>query len=216
MKKIALLALVPALVGLSGCGSAPDTVTGNGRVSIGVASSDAASSVTATRTYTPAKTGTDGTVTPESISWSVSAAGVVTFTFMTRPGSDAAYIYGYRVIRYNYNGRTVEGGEDKKLDIYVPSGYTCSERIGGTLPQYQSCSIYNTDGSRKTDTVPANGLPISGLSLNFAGALVSEVQRTLASASSEVDLEFFGQSANGQPVTVTATNIRSVGFKAGN
>ncbi|MFC5847371.1 hypothetical protein [Deinococcus petrolearius] len=214
MKNIALLALLPALVGLSGCGSAPDTVTGNGRVSIGVAASDVASSVTATRTYTPATVEEDGSVTPESISWAVSDAGAVTFSFMTRPGSDAAYIYGYRITRYNYNGREIDGGEDKKLDIYVPSGYTCTERT--SLPQYQSCPIYNTDGSLKTDTVPANGLPISGLSLNFAEALVGEVQSTLANAYSEVDLEFFGQSANAQPVTIQITNIRSSGYKAGN
>ncbi|QFP76379.1 hypothetical protein DAAJ005_07865 [Deinococcus sp. AJ005] len=134
---------------------------------------------------------------------------------MTRPGSDAVYITGFRITRYNFNGRLLAVSDDiKKLDIYVPSGYTCPER--DSLPNYQSCQQITTDLKLRPEVQPANGLPISGLSLGFAADLVSEVQRTLAGASSSVDLEFFGQSSNGASVVVSATNIQSTAFREGN
>lgn len=206
MKTLLPLALL-ASIALSACGSAPSDITGNGRVSMGIAASDGASSVTVTRTVNK-DTG--------AVSYAPGTPGLVTFTFMNRPGSDAAYIRGYRITRYNFNG-TVDTtvSEDRKLDVYVPSGYTCPERIAGTLPSYLSCTIYNTDGSRRIDTVPANSLPIQGQSLNFAGALASEVIRTGASVYSEVDLEFFGDSSNGAPVSIKVTNIRSTGVLSG-
>lgn len=235
MKKYALLLL--AGLTLSACGSAPGQVSGNGRVSIGLFAADATSTVTVTRAFTPATPDTPATPgtpavpgnpgtpavpgtpaipgKPATESFTVGPAGVVNFTFMARPGSDAAYITGYRITRYNYNGRPLAlSGDIEKLDIYVPSGYTCPERA--SLPNFQSCQQYTTDLKQRPEVQPANGTPISTLSLNFAGALVTEVQRTLAGAFSSVDIEFFGQSSNGAPVVVTATNIQSVGNKEGN
>ncbi|MBB6016161.1 hypothetical protein ACFP9V_14330 [Deinococcus radiopugnans] len=133
---------------------------------------------------------------------------------MTRPGSDAAYITGWRLTAYTINGRAVPvSGDVNKLDIYVPSGYTCPERA--SLPNYQSCQQYTADLQQRTDVQPANGLPISGLGINFAGGLVSTVKANLADASSSIDIEFFGQSSNGAPVSVKATGISSQGYKAG-
>ncbi|MDV6373900.1 hypothetical protein [Deinococcus arenicola] len=232
MKKYALLLL--AGLTLSACGSAPGQVTGNGRVSIGVNAADGDSTVTVTRTFTPATAGTPAVPaipatpttpaipaipavpsTPESEVFSVGQAGSATFTFMTRPGSDAVYITGYRLTRYSFNGQLIAVSNDVgSLDIYVPSGYTCPER--SSLEAYQSCQQFTTDLKPRADVQPANGLPISGLSLTFADALVSEVKRTLATATSSVDLEFFGESANGAPVVVKATGVQSRAIKAGN
>lgn len=195
MKTLLPLALL-ASIALSACGSAPSDITGNGRVSMGIAASDAASSVTVTRTVNKDS---------GAVSYSTGPAGVVTFTFMSRPGSDAAYIRGYRVTRYNFNGTVDETvSEDKKLDVYVPSGFNCTER-----------TVLISCNSSSTNMTPANGLPIQGLSLNFAGSLASEVIRTGAGAYSEADLEFFGDSSNGAPVSVKVTNIRSTGVLSG-
>ncbi len=216
MKKLLSFALLAGLT-LSACGTAPADKTGNGRVSLGIAAADAGSTVTVTRNYTPESVDDKGKVTPAKEEWTIGDAGPVTFTFMTRPGSDAVYIRGYRIIRYDYNGNVSTAiSESRKLDIYVPSGYTCAERLAGSLPAYQSCPQFNANGSIKTDTVPANGLPITGLSIDFAGSLASEVRRTLASAYSTVDLEFFGDSSNGAPVSVTVKGIQSIAYKAGN
>lgn len=226
MKKYALLLL--AGLTLSACGSAPGQVSG-GRVSLGVSADDSGSTVTVTRTVTPATPGTpakppteanpEGTPavpgTPEKITFSNTEPGSVNFTFMARPGSDAAYITGWRLTSYTINGRAIPvSGDVNKLDIYVPSGYTCPEREA-SLPRYQSCQQYTTDLQQRPEVQPANGLPISGLSIGFASALVGEVQATLTGASSSVDIEFYGQSSNGAPVSVKATGISSRAFKAG-
>ncbi|CAM3552781.1 hypothetical protein [Deinococcus frigens] len=213
MKNYALLLL--AGLTLSACGSAPGQVSG-GKVSIGVSAADAESTVTVNRTFTPETVDDTGKVTPAKEEFTTTEPGAVNFTFMTRPGSDAVYITGWRITRYNYNGQErATSGDINKLDIYVPSGYTCPERET-TLPRYQSCQQYTPDLKQRPEVQPANGLPIGGPSLNFAGDLVSEVKRTLAGASSNLDLEFYGQSSNGAPVSVTATNISSRAFKTGN
>ena len=212
MKRMTSLLLVVGLA-LSACGSAPPQISGNGRVSIGVDADDAASRVDVTRSYTPATTDDKGNVTPAKETWTVGEVGPATFTFMSRPGSDAAYITGYRIVRYDYNGRIIDASEPvEKSDLYVPSGYDCPERA--SLPNYQSCPQFNTDGSMKSDTVPANGLPVQ-MAINLAGALVSEVQSTRRNAYSTVDLEFFGYSANNRPVTVTVKDVVSRAYKLG-
>lgn len=213
MRKLLPLALLSGLV-LSACGSAPGQLSGS-RVSVGLDVGDANSKVTVTRTYTPEKVDDKGNVTPASETWAIGDAGPVEFVFMSRPGSDAMYITGWRITRYDFNGRVSnEVSEVNKLDIYVPSGWTCPERA--SLPSYQSCPMFTTDGKNRNDVVPANGLPTSPLKLNFAGALVAEVQRTLASAYSQVDIDFTGYSSNNQPVVVKAKPVLSYAYKAGN
>lgn len=215
MKKLALIALLPALA-LSACGSVPGQTSGN-RVSMGVYASDAGSSVDVTRTYTPETVDDKGKVTPASITWSQGPAGTVDFTFMTRPGSDAVYITGWKITRYDFNGRVItDMGDLKKIDIYVPSGYTCPEREAGNLASHQSCQIYATNMKLRPEVQAANGLPTPPLKLNFAGALAGEVQRTLQSAYSTVDIEFTGYSSNNDPVVVKADNITSRAHKLGN
>lgn len=213
MKKQAISMLAAGLL-LSGCGSAPPQISGNNRVSIGVAVDNSNSVANVTRTYTPAVVDAQGKITtPEKVEWT-STAGAASFTFMSRPGSDAAYITGYRITRYDYNGTvSTTVSESNKMDLYVPSGYTCPER--SSLPNYQSCEIYNTDGSFKEDTVQANGLPVTA-NINFAEALVSEVKRTLRDAYSTVNLEFTGYSTNGHPISVVVDGISSKAYKLGN
>lgn len=212
MKRMTSLLLLAGLA-LSACGSAPPQISGNGRVSIGVDADDAASRVDVTRSYTPATTDDKGNVTPAKETWTVSEGGPATFTFMSRPGSDAAYIVGYRFLKYDYNGRDITSSRTvEKLDLYVPSGYTCPERA--SLPSYHSCSQFNTDGSMKSDAVPANGLPVQ-MAINLASALASEVQATRQNAASVVNLEFFGYSANNQPVSVIVKDVVSRAYKLG-
>lgn len=229
MKRLsAPLALLAGLA-LSACGSAPGQITGNGRVSIGVHAGDADSTVTVKKTFTPATPGTPaippseanpgGTPAvppaPARTEWTPSEAGPVTFTFMTRPGSDAVYITGWRITRYDFNGRVnSEVSSVNKMDIYVPSGWTCPER-DTTLPRHQSCQMYGTDGKLRSDVQPANGLPIGGFALTFADNLIEEVERTNASAYSVVDIEFTGESSNGHPVVVKASSISSQAIKTG-
>lgn len=214
MKKQAISMLAAGLL-LSGCGSAPPQISGNNRVSIGVDANDSNSVVNVTRTYTPAVVDAQGKITtPEKVTWTTSSAGSATFTFMSRPGSDAAYITGYRITRYDYNGSvSTTVSESNKMDLYVPSGYTCPERA--SLPNYHSCEIFTVDGNIKNDTIQANGLPVS-VSINFADALISEVQRTLGDAYSTVDLEFTGYSSNAHPISVIVKGISSRAVKLGN
>lgn len=213
MKRLSALALLAGLA-LSACGSAPGQITGNNRVSVGVDAGDATSFVTVTKAFTPEEVDEEGNVTPAKTVWTAGNPGPVTFTFMTRPGSDAVYITGWRITRYDFNGRvSTEVSNSDKADIYVPSGWSCPERA--SLPNYQSCQMYTTDGRIRNDVQPANGLPIGGFSLTFADDLIEEVQRTNAGAYSVVDIEFTGKSSNGHPVVVKASNISNRAIKAG-
>ena len=199
MKNIALLALLPALVGLSGCG----TIGGSSRVSIGVSASDAGSQVTVTKTITAEKRDENGNVTtPASVTYGTSAAGPATFVFTSRPGSDAAYITGYRITRYEINGEEVTPpAENTGMNLYVTSGYQCDERTA-----LYSCPLNGTN------VTGANGLPSTALSINFAGSLINLVQSQDTGAYSSVDLEFFGVSSNGAAFSIPVTGIDSEAY----
>lgn len=201
MKNIALLALLPALVGLSGCG----TIGGSSRVSIGVSSSDAGSQVTVTKTITSEKRDENGNVTtPASVTYGTSSAGPATFVFTSRPGSDAAYITGYRITRYEVNGEEVTPtSENTGMNVYVTSGYQCDERTNSF-----SCPVNGTN------VTGANGLPSTTVSINFAGALIGLVTSTQAAAYSSVDLEFFGTSSNGAAFAIPVKGIDSEAYFA--
>ncbi|OLV19894.1 hypothetical protein BOO71_0001378 [Deinococcus marmoris] len=60
----------------------------------------------------------------------------------------------------------------------------------------------------------ANGLPAS-TSIYLEGGLGDLVVSTNASATLVTNIEFFGQSSNGQVVTVQANGIVSAGSKQG-
>ncbi|WP_075830375.1 hypothetical protein [Deinococcus marmoris] len=200
MKKYALLLL--AGLTLSACGSAPGQVSGS-KVSVGVSVNDARSVEVATKTVTPA-TEKD----PAKVSWAVTPGSGVTFTFMTRPGSDAVYLRGYRILSSTLSagGTTVTrntGSDVNKIDVYLTSGYSCPTRTA-----LDSCSF--SDGA----TVAANGLPAS-TSIYLEGGLGDLVVSTNASATLVTNIEFFGQSSNGQVVTVQANGIVSAGSKQG-
>lgn len=203
MKKIALLALVPALVGLSGCGTTPSQVTGGNRVSVGVAAGDAGSSETATKTVVAATE-----TSPAQVQWTISAGTGVTFTFMTAPGSDAAYITGYRIVKrvLTTNAGTTTSTDVvsvNKSNLYLTSGYVCTSRSA-----LRSCS--NAD----TDAVPANGVP-GQLNIYLEGGLGSLAQSTNSGVSVVTDIEFVGKSSNGQPIVVTVDGVVSQGIRAG-
>ncbi|WP_156372666.1 hypothetical protein [Deinococcus sp. Leaf326] len=199
MKKIALLALIPALVGLSGCGQ----IGGSSRVSIGVSASDAGSQVTVTKTITAEKRDDKGVVTtPASVVYSTGVAGPATFIFTSRPGSDAAYVTGYRITRYEVNGKEVTPpGENTGMNVYITSGYQCDERT-----ENFSCPINGTN------VTGANGLPSSTVSINFAGSLIGLATSTETSAYSSVDLEFFGTSSNGAAFAIPVKGIGSEAY----
>lgn len=199
-----VLSLLPAAallsLALSSCNQPIQTVTGGARVSVGVAVDDSASSVTATKRVTPA---TD--TSPATVAWAVNAPGNVTFTFSTRPGSDAVYITGYRMVSDRFDGLDSGAREPvSKLNMYVGSGYICAERTA-----VKSCSP--TNGPME----PANGLTSAPLVLNFSAALAPMVIANNASVTRETAIEFLGQSSNGQAVTIPVSGVVSYGIKDG-
>ncbi|WP_157465190.1 hypothetical protein [Deinococcus apachensis] len=201
MKRLAPLALLFGLV-LSACGSAPGQLSGT-RVSIGVAVDDSKSTETATKTITPA---TD--TAPQKVSWTITSGSGVTFTFMTRPGSDAVYLTGYRILKETITtaaGTTVhENMSDvNKMDLYLTSGYTCTARTALT-----SCP---TSGS---DTAPANGIPAQH-AIYLEGGLGGLARATDGDVSQVTSVEFYGISSNGQPVAVRADGVVSTGLRLG-
>ena len=207
MKRLTALSFsVPLL--LAACGSAP---AGNpdptgATLSIGASASDSASTVTVTRSVTPATAGTPATATspavpgtPAVTKYAVGASGPVTFTFTTRPGSNAAYITSYKVVRASFNGKD-QGSESVtpfKNNIYVSSGYTCSPAPSSD----QSCAFLDST------TKPANGVPSAPLSIDFAGGLVAQAEAGNTSVTGDFDIEFYGVSSSNAPVTVRLNHV---------
>ncbi|WP_309571236.1 hypothetical protein [Deinococcus sp.] len=204
MKKLLAIPMLALL--LAACGSAPPQVSGGSRASVGVSVDDTKSSEVATKTVTPA---TD--TTPAKTSWVVTKGGGVTFTFMTRPGSDAVYLTGYRVVKdvlttAGGTTSTTTEGQVNKADLYLTSGYTCASRTAAL-----SCPYFGSDAA---PTTPANGVP-GQLAIGLEGGLGDLVVATNASVSRVTDLEFYGTSSNGQPVTVAVNGVVSFGSKQG-
>ncbi|WP_034358429.1 hypothetical protein [Deinococcus phoenicis] len=197
MKNLALGLVAPVLL-LSACGQ----VGVNNRVDIGISTNDATSQVTVTKTVTAPVVDEKGNVTkPGSTTFSSGASGPVRFIFTARPGSDAAYITGYRITRYIINGTDVTGKEvveQKKMNLYVGSGFTCAERTAT-----DSCS------ANGTNLAPANGLPSAEVAIDFASALIPVAQQIEGPAYSTVDLEFVGKSSNGASVVIPVSGIGS-------
>ncbi|MBB6097719.1 hypothetical protein HNR42_001136 [Deinobacterium chartae] len=155
---------------------------------IGVATSDAGSAVTVVR-----KVDDEG-----KVSYDVSEAGPVEFTFTARPGSIAANIVGYKITRYLVDGQDL--AEDPvvpnmKQNIYVASGYTCEERrTEGTAEAAGLASCVFS----KAEAAP--GVPSQTLSLNFAAGLVELVKANNSSVSAEIDIVFIARDANGKQI----------------
>ncbi|GHF28232.1 hypothetical protein HNQ07_001021 [Deinococcus metalli] len=201
MKKLLALPMLALLI--AACGTAPGQVSGNSRASVGVSVDDSKATAVAKKTVTPATT-----TTPEKISWTITPGGGVTFTFMTRPGSDAVYLTGYRVVKdvlttAGGTTTTTTNAQVNKADLYLTSGFTCTART--TL---NSCPF------NATDAVPSNGIP-GQLAIGLDGGLGDLVVATDASVSRVTDLEFYGTSSNGQPVTVAVSGVVSTGSKQG-
>lgn len=227
MKRLSAPLILLSGLALSACGSAPGQVSGS-RASVGLSASDGASFVTVTKTVTPATSGTPavppsgdnpGTPavpgTPAKTSWATGEPGAVEFVFTSRPGSDAVHITGYRIVRDVINtadGTTedTDGEAVNKLNIYVPSGWSCPERTNA-----ESCAMFTPTGGQRSDVVPANGLPSVPYKLNLSGGLASLVIATNASVTRVTDIEFIGTSSNGQAVIVKADTIISRGIKTG-
>ena len=200
MKNLPLLLL--ASLTLSACNDVPGQVSGS-QVSVGVAVDDSGSVELATKTVTPA---TDNS--PEQVKWTLTRGEGVTFTFMTRPGSHAVYLNSYRVTKRvlrtaNGTSTSTDSKPVQKMDLYLTSGYSCATRT--TL---NSCPYGGAD------TVPANGLPVQH-AIYLEGGLGDTVVATNASVTEVNDLEFYGTSGTGQPVTVTVTGVVSSGSKQG-
>ena len=210
MKKLLAIPMLALLI--AACGSAPGQISGNSRASVGVSVDDSKSTEVATKTVTPAVPANGSTpATPEKISWSVTPGGGVTFTFMTRPGSDGVYLTGYRVVKdvlttASGTTTTTTDSQVNKADLYLTSGYACASRTA------QSSCPYN--GTDAAPTTPANGVP-GQLTIGLEGGLGDLVVATNASVSRVTDLEFYGTSSNGQPVTVAVSGVVSFGSKQG-
>ena len=199
MKKLAF-PLMAALI-LSACGSAPGQISGN--ASVGIAVADSGSTEVATKTVTPA---TDKT--PEKISWTITPGTGVTFTFMTRPGSEAVYLNGYRIVERTIT--TANGTQTyddysavTKMDLYLTSGYSCAARTALNSCPYSAA-----------DTVPANGLT-GQYTIYMEDGLGDLVVSTNASVFQVTSIEFFGTTSNGKNVTFKADGIVSSGSKQG-
>lgn len=192
---------------LASCGSIPQ-VSGANRVSIGVSVNDVNARVDVNKTVTPAEVDDNGNVTtPASVKWEPGSAGQTAFTFMSRPGSDAAYLTGYRILEDRVGGVLQPVGQavDNHLNLYVGSGFNCASRTP-TRP-YDSCAP--SDPSM----VPANGMPSETLYMDLSSSLINEVIARDSTVGRSVKIEFFGYSSNGAPVTVLAEGIVSVGVK---
>ncbi|THF88785.1 hypothetical protein E7T09_06300 [Deinococcus sp. KSM4-11] len=204
MKKLLAIPMLALLI--AACGSAPGQISGNSRASVGVSVDDSKSTEVATKTVTPATA-----TAPAKTSWAISKGNGVTFTFMTRPGSDGVYLTGYRVVKdvlttASGTTTTTTDGQVNKADLYLTSGYACASRTA------QSSCPYN--GTDAAPTTPANGVP-GQLTIGLEGGLGDLVVATNASVSRVTDLEFYGTSSNGQPVTVAVSGVVSFGSKQG-
>ncbi|WP_202630460.1 hypothetical protein [Deinococcus alpinitundrae] len=213
-------------VGTTGSAQLPTTLN------IGISVNDSASAVTVTKTVTSATAGTAGTPaipavpgvdgqpgtpavpavpgtpgTPAKTTWTTSKAGAATFVFTSRPGSDAGYITSYRIVSDVINGQemvnTPVTNPNQKLNIYVPSGYSCP-----TASAAQSCD------AAATTSVLANGVPTEPLSIDFASPLSDVVIASNASAYRSTEIEFLGTSSRGKTFVIK-TEVSSVGYKAG-
>lgn len=201
MKKLACIPLFLGLV-LSACGNVPGQLSSS-RVSVGVAVDDAKSAETATKTVTPATE-----TAPEKVTWTITPGSGVTFTFMTRPGSEAVYLRGYRLLQETVttvSGKTTRDnlGDVNKMDLYLTSGYSCAARTA-----LYSCS------PAASDALPANGMPAQ-YTIYLEGGLGSLARATNGDVRRVTSIEFYGTSSTGQPVTVRADGIVSQGLRLG-
>ena len=201
MKRLSLSLILASV--LASCGqydAAP-------RVSLGISADDASSSVVVTKTVTPGDA-TNGAA--DTVTWMVGEAGTIEFNFSSRPGSQAAYLTGYKLTRDIVNNVDVTGtpaATSLKTDIYVPSGYACADRekFGNT----RSCDLTGSS------TVPANGLPPAPTHLDLVSGLVDRLKASNASVDRVSDVTFVGSSSTGQPIEITATHVVSRAIKAG-
>ena len=199
MKRLVSLASFTSLM-LAACGSAPAGLpdqTSSG-VSIGVSADDSASDVKVTRTITPAVPATATTPgTPAKTTYAIGTPGPVNFIFTSRPGSNAAYITSYKIVRRTVNGVTQsESDPVAKINTYVSAGYSCPASTPAG-----ACGLM-TAGS-----VPANGTPSAPVSLSIASGLSGLSVATNSSVNEDLDIEFYGTSSNGAPVTIRVNRV---------
>lgn len=200
MKKQSVMMWLCGGLLLSGCGTIG---MGSGRINVGVAVGDAGSEQVATLTITPAKCDEENVCTPEKRELSIADGQPVTFTFATRPGSEAVTIEGYRVVSDRLDGveraDPTNPTQNAKMNLYVPSGYECRDRELG-----ESCQ------GNESDIRIANGEPVQH-QIYFASGLGARAAAKGASVTRVVDLEFYGFSANNVPFSRKVTGIVSQG-----
>lgn len=206
MKKLLPVAAL-AFALMTSCNGSTPAGFGSGKIDFGVSTSDGSSGAIVTKTITAEKRDDNGNVTtPAAVAYSTSDIGSVKFVFQARPGSDAAYITGYRITRYLINGEDVLGDrtmESNKSNIYVGSGYRCAERTVD-----YSCP------ANSTTLEIANGLPSTDFMINFASALIDDAIASESTVSSSVDLEFIGKTSNNVDFTLPVKGINTtVSFK---
>ena len=202
--KLTVLLAAAAAMGLAAC-SVQQTSISLGKDDISVNMTDAKSSVTVTRNRDK-DTG--------EITYASSAAGPAEFTFSSRPGGQALYIIGYRIVSDIVDGtETVTAAladipYESNISIYVPNGYSCTP----AAPKGQSCSI--NDKTAK----PANGVPTEPLGLYLAGIPGELVKNSFPSGNHvrETTFEFRAIPAAGNQVyTIRVPGVTSAGYFAG-
>ncbi|MFN8508990.1 MAG: hypothetical protein U0Z75_00205 [Deinococcaceae bacterium] len=125
----------------------------------------------------------------------------IEFIFTSLPGSQAAYITGYRIERYILNGEDLTQYPPEVVqtsNIYIPSGFTCSKRSEGN-----SCKL--TD----KDTYPGNVEAPTKFYLNTIDGLIGLAQENAKTYTLSMNLAFFGTSATGEYFEFEVTGISS-------
>ncbi len=128
----------------------------------------------------------------------VTPAQPVKVSFQARPGSQGAYIEGYKVTSDIINGqessdlpKTVQG-----LNIFVPSGFTCPKQDA-----LQSCAP--TD----RESIPANGVEINKLGIDIANGLTGLAIAKRANVFRSISFTFYGRTADYEKFEVSVTNV---------
>ncbi|WP_293911803.1 hypothetical protein [Deinococcus sp.] len=200
---------------------------------VGVNVNDATSTVTVTKKVTPATaekpavpaTGTTPAVpavpgTPASVTYTPSGSGSASFTFGSRPGSDAGNVTGYRIVKDVINGVDVTAKADstvQKLNIYVQSGYTCDliNPVDPSKPKNPNASC-NPFESQPYPAGPylGPGTITTPLDINFTSGLVDLVIASDASVGRTTIIEFTGFTARGKTFAIQAS-VNSSAIRAG-
>ena len=136
--------------------------------------------------------------------YAIDKAKPVEITFQTRPGSQGAYITGYRITRQALTTKTGTQEQvsadspvnNSGIGVFIPSGFNCP-----TASNAQSCE------PTAKDSTPANGVISAAIFIDTANGLTSLARDTRSGVNISYDVTFYGFSATKQPFEIKATGI---------